>query len=270
MDNLIYHYCSINTFFEIIKNKKLWLNDSSYMNDKYEITWTDKIVYEAIDELEKELKNDKLVKLTNFRTEYKKFKSKKHYFISFSKDGDLLSQWRGYADNGRGVSIGFPDYLGVSEKFHLCGQVNFQQITRTDEQLGYEEIDYDGKNSTKKYILDAIKKRDNYELDVAILKESATMYKHSSFYEEKEVRITYTPKELKDREIEKLSIKKFRYQNNMIIPYYEFDFTNNGITPKLEIRFGPKCQLIKHDVEDFLKYHGFESFEIKDSKSSYR
>ncbi len=89
MNNLIYHYCSVNTFYEIIKNKKLWLSDSSYMNDKYEIIWTDKVVDESIDELEKELKNDKLVKLNNFRTEYKKFKNRKHYFTSFSKDGDL-------------------------------------------------------------------------------------------------------------------------------------------------------------------------------------
>ncbi len=151
----------------------------------------------------------------------------------------------------------------------MCGQVDSQQIITADKQLGYEEIEYDGESSAKKIISDAISStRNNFEFDVCMLKESATMYKHYSFHEENEVRITYTPKKTEEK-VTGLS-KKFRYQNNTIIPYYEFDFCYSGIKPKLEIILGPNCKLIKNDLEDFLKYYGFESFDIDYSESSYR
>lgn len=35
------------------------------------------------------------------------FKTKNKFISCFSKEGDLLSQWRSYADNGRGICIGF-------------------------------------------------------------------------------------------------------------------------------------------------------------------
>ena len=36
-----------------------------------------------------------------------KSKKIKRYICCFSGDGDLLSQWRAYADDGRGISVGF-------------------------------------------------------------------------------------------------------------------------------------------------------------------
>lgn len=41
---LIYHYCSVESMYNILSRKTLWLSDSEYMNDKYESIWADKIV----------------------------------------------------------------------------------------------------------------------------------------------------------------------------------------------------------------------------------
>lgn len=43
-----------------------------------------------------------------FRIEFEKG-GVTNFVICFCEEGDKLSQWRGYADNGRGVSIGFSE-----------------------------------------------------------------------------------------------------------------------------------------------------------------
>ena len=54
---------------------------------------------------------DNYIKINKFLTinDLLKEKSKKikRYICCFSGDGDLLSQWRAYADDGKGISIGF-------------------------------------------------------------------------------------------------------------------------------------------------------------------
>ena len=54
---------------------------------------------------------DNYIKINKFLTinDLLKEKSKKikRYILCFSGDGDLLSQWRAYADDGKGISIGF-------------------------------------------------------------------------------------------------------------------------------------------------------------------
>lgn len=54
---------------------------------------------------------DSYIKINKFLTinDLLKEKSKKikRYIFCFSGDGDLLSQWRAYADDGKGISIGF-------------------------------------------------------------------------------------------------------------------------------------------------------------------
>ena len=41
-----------------------------------------------------------------------------NFVVCFCEDGDVLSQWRGYADNGKGCSLGFSvkQKIGISYK----------------------------------------------------------------------------------------------------------------------------------------------------------
>lgn len=59
------------------------------------------------------------------------------FVICFSENGDLLSQWRGYADNGRGVTIGF-DYNTLQEyvkqNFGILELKNVVYISEEDRQ----------------------------------------------------------------------------------------------------------------------------------------
>ena len=91
MSKLLYHYCSVETFFQIIKNQTLRLTNIQYMNDSEELHY-------GIDLLGKS--DEEMLYLDKKYRGYIDI-----YAMCFSEMGDLLSQWRGYGDNAEGLSI---------------------------------------------------------------------------------------------------------------------------------------------------------------------
>ena len=39
LPSTLYHYCSLNTFINILRSKSVWLSDISKSNDKQELVW---------------------------------------------------------------------------------------------------------------------------------------------------------------------------------------------------------------------------------------
>jgi hypothetical protein len=101
---LIYHYCSPSTLLAILRTKTLRLADVSEMNDSMERQW-------GLDALAEELasRGDNLpdVVLSTVEQAIKGARDGAMCLAScFSSQGDVLSQWRAYADNGAGFAIG--------------------------------------------------------------------------------------------------------------------------------------------------------------------
>lgn len=135
--DILYHYCSLDAFFNIIKNRSLWLSDISKSNDSNELILLKKDMYvtvvakyasyldelvKTVEEKSKEdyeyvrecLSRSKIIK-EHFDNNLELLSAENNYLntwsICFSEEGDLLSQWRGYAD-AQGISIGFSkDYF---------------------------------------------------------------------------------------------------------------------------------------------------------------
>ena len=113
----IYHYTNALGFSGILTSKKLWLTESYYLNDPDEIqSGTGQVhieilrnllrIYEDKNEIRQGFEftllkslNDKVKHLRTFNIDY-------IFICSFCNDGDLLSQWKGYANYGEGYSIG--------------------------------------------------------------------------------------------------------------------------------------------------------------------
>ena len=121
MKQLVYHYCSLSTLLNILEHKTIRLSDINKQNDTNEskallhitrnraiqimlsrpgvdsdqtfggLTYREFIVY-LIDKMIEHVKG---------------YKDLMAYIACFSESDDYLAQWRGYADNGRGVAIGF-------------------------------------------------------------------------------------------------------------------------------------------------------------------
>ena len=102
----------------ILKNRSLRLTNILKSNDSMEISWICryydaefKRAYEnASDLFRSKISSERLMGYVKLFTD--EFFNENHadfryYVTCFSYQNDLLSQWRGYADDGRGAAIGF-------------------------------------------------------------------------------------------------------------------------------------------------------------------
>lgn len=105
----LYHYTNQIGFMGIVQNKELWATQIQFLNDKNEYKLATKIAHETINEMLNEeglpKKNKKL--LLDFQCGLKRIKNTNMCVCSLTENGDLLSQWRGYANSHGSFSVGF-------------------------------------------------------------------------------------------------------------------------------------------------------------------
>lgn len=264
--NIIYHYCSMNSFFKIIESKKLWLSDSKFMNDKYETIWVHTLVEQTLEKLRADFSEEQI---EAFRKKYRQIDSDQRFVCCFSYSGDRLSQWRAYSDDAKGVAIGFSlDKLGLKNKSYGAKFDIYEGGSVDTESLAYENVVYDNENQlkiVKNIVLYALKSPETIH-HMLTLHTTSTLYKHTSFSEENEIRMTYSP-QLDDNNI--LGKKQFRESNGRIIPYYEFDFRDK-MQMLTEIIIGPKSEMTESELKSFLSAYGFSHVRVRKSESSYR
>jgi len=287
-NDILYHYTSLNGFLSIIETQSLFFSNVNFLNDSKEIKHGVDIVLKAIKETEKDENLGILLKMKeNIDLLYKSEK----YVTCFSKDGDLLSQWRAYGNNGKGISIGF-EFSDLTDSF--------------DKYLTGTHIEYDEKTqieSTKEYInliIDFYNKiQDNYDWNgqdfnnlvakqiITFLNNVIYSFKHPSFIDEREYRLQL---EVDNKTYNKNDIDiKFRATESLIIPYtviknsyasYLETNESNEIEPifpskKLPISkiiIGPSLdyETVKIGIKQFLFENGYQEIDIEKSNVPYR
>lgn len=286
--NKIYHYCSTETFLNIIKNKKLWLGDIRYMNDFMEVNWFMDSFRELLDIELTEPQHKRLFE--NIKSNQSMTKP---YICCLSQSGDILSQWRAYAQDGHGIAIGFdPNKLDVTSNSSVHPNIYVKN------SFFLNNIKYLTKLEIRDTVLDLLKKYpkaldffstkhsnfSNLSLDLQneitglsmAIMHMALHTKNPAFIEEKEVRLIYNhfPKFHKESSPENstskdfLNSKKMRISNGNLTSYFEFMIPNEAIS---DIILGPKCNFDFTDVKDFILLNGLTHDIIIDkSKASYR
>lgn len=145
-DEIVYHYCALDTFVKIVTGKKLWLSNVFCMNDYEEHRWFRRLVRAVAkemvdsgevsqDELRKGLlRGDSILDIEEERYGDGVNTRKQVYCISFSKVSDSLSQWRAYGDSGQGVAIGFRrDYLETAAQNWSPGDTQLVDVLYDDQ-----------------------------------------------------------------------------------------------------------------------------------------
>lgn len=382
---IVYHYCDLNAFMNIMSKKSLWLSDVKKSNDKLEgkylldrlkyhlmaqVVWNEQYrksveitqklfeeyvseedtrmyipkgyTYQGLKQLQDEIEHDKTsdekndkVEITQSQLEKNKgvlrkvseeywdigdvinpgdeYKSDKFneplYTICFSGNGDLLSQWRGYADNGTGIAIGFKvKYLKQWKAF--AGEKEMIQIAGFDK-VNYEEKDADNfldkiSEILVKCVDDMQKCKDkeeqkNYKEFVwkclKNLENRSIFYKDTLFNEENEYRMFFrnmvdctdakynaqidVHNRIKNQiDGWKLSDLKNRVNSNGIVTYYDLSFESMMNDIVAEIVLGTKCNMSTADIEYLLCAWGYNrvqknvydqrSIHIYHSRLSYR
>ena len=104
----LFHYTSLRSLEGIVRDRCLWATDIHYFNDAAEMRHIAQLLDGEIDRrIHQGCDNEKV--LSQFRVWLSdRLPNGNMVFVtSFTQNGNLLSQWRGYCAPGKGVSFGF-------------------------------------------------------------------------------------------------------------------------------------------------------------------
>lgn len=278
---ILYHYCSSETFLKIIQNKSLWLVNSKMSNDSTDTRLVIPIVKEVI---EKKINNDNAPFFNFLQQIFDGVGGSDSYVSCFSKDGDLLSQWTQYAANAKGFAIGF-NVSKLAIKLHLpMWHVGFEY------SVGLQEViyDHDQQKEIVTWMIEGALGKCNWsDVDTSVAAEASfcannlihlsPIFKNLKFRQEMEWRIIYNPlitthPEKKDIQIiGGLRELKFFARESSIIPYFEFQFLNESIAEIIsEIVLGPINPTPIPIVQMFLQSNGFKNTQVRKSDVPYQ
>ncbi|EDM65943.1 hypothetical protein PE36_08076 [Moritella sp. PE36] len=228
---------------------KFWLSAHSFLNDEKEY-------YEGLNILEEKL-NSYIGSVGTYSQETTQellshIKDVMIYSTSFSREGDLLSQWRSYCPKEGGVAIGFDK--AILEQ-HLCGRregVNFRYLQDCCYDTKHTDwvADTIAEGTVKNFDRMGLSAHAHFSQENTFLEMLTFLArtKNSAFSEEAEVRLfSYGHRDLdviNTQEINKYpSIKlvnpeevSFRPKHNFLIPFLAIDFPLEAIK---EIKVGP-------------------------------
>jgi hypothetical protein len=219
----VYHYTSLGAFMEIVRSGQMYATDIRYLNDSAEMLHALSLVQKAIASRSETVEIvlaargnvssllDPSLPPMMLSDLDEQLRARPCYATCFTKNGNQLSQWRGYCPLQKGISIGF----------------NASDLQECGEEQGFvlRECVYDAKQQSLvgDQLLNALKfvpephdgKRRN-----AIFFEFqriAAVLKHPRFAEEQECRLVFEdwmrrdPYDLRHRE-----------GKSMLIPYRAF------------------------------------------------
>jgi len=104
---VLYHYTTQTGFLGIIQSKTIWATDMRYLNDKREYLVALERLKERVTTLAEsaEAGSPPAIFLAKVHQRLANIWGWPFFVASFSEDGDLLSQWRGYGQGG-GYALG--------------------------------------------------------------------------------------------------------------------------------------------------------------------
>jgi hypothetical protein len=294
--NELYHYTDLNGLIGIVTNQSLFASDIRFLNDSTEFDYGINLSKEIISSLSnagnKAIIDNLLDKLDTHFPEDK-------YVTCFSSDGDLLQQWRSYAKDGKGVSVGFTFH---ERHYNLEPDIKSTRIiyNQTDQRDIIENcvlgtIEYFNTNFS-----DWRDEKHNQLVTLCMIRNMAdylSSFKHPCFAHEQECRFIYHSEneeynEENPDEGDELKIN-FRTNGNLLIPYillqnrYKYykdreHLSDAGALPTMvemhkrlpitKIIVGPSLDYepAKKGIEILLKQHGYSGCAITKSALPYR
>ena len=207
------HYTTLGGAIGIIESGDLWLTNLRYSNDDEELKYGQDLVEDTIKELEGAHKGrpSKLDWLRQLREAVATSKGDQIYICCFCQRDNLLSQWRGYAENGGGVSlefdpVGFTDITGRDCEHGLMRLWKVFYDREQQRKILQKCIDYPywpSKNDGERI-----------RFTVDALQFFMPTFKNSDFQEEQERRLIFTP-------YPKMSVlPRFRTRGGLLVPYF--------------------------------------------------
>ncbi len=295
LPDVVYHYCSVETFFQIVTNHTLRLSDIEKSNDFMEKKWA---IQQCLLHIENNLDNPAYPCSTRPDLATSLLRELKHRFEQFntmilascfSSERDLLSQWRGYGDNGYGISIGVSSGTEFVHAYHRAEKyMDLEDHVRTfptgllfhNVQYTTEEIENSCMQLFCTYIswlpLKVSIAEASTEL-TRIIYPALPFFKSHAFSEEREWRCVYYPKmpappyeadTLDEEQFQRLLSAQaldyesdhfvlqplsYRLRKSNLVPYRDMSFDAPCGPFIRSVTIGPKCALDRETVKVFLE-----------------
>jgi hypothetical protein len=280
--SVIYHYTDGSGLSGILESGKLWLTNVCSLNDPSELQYGfSKIAKYLLENVRDHPSECKTLaeSFASFASDGIQKIARRYYTCSFSMHGDELGQWRAYADNGRGLSVGFRTETLLNALLQdrngperpIIGAINYDTDEARDAQHRLARLAADLLRVPESHNLDS-NSTDFYRLQLIIYLSLHTLRhalftKHPAYKNEHEIRILQM-----FGENENLREVKFRPRSYELIPYREFDWKISNSDVIKEIIIGPAADQNKatHFVNECLRMSGNANVNLRYSSVPYR
>ena len=273
---VLYHYCSTAAFHSIISSKTLRLSAVRQSNDHTE----GRLVTEAIRRLalKEGLGAEELARLQNLAKELED--DFEGLAFCLSQNGDQLSQWRGYSENGSGLAIGFSrDYIDGIVDSSVDSSLELALYQAKYDQQQHDVAIQPLYSHLKSFLgapqsvhaeserLRELRNREAGLLRFISMMEAfhhAFALKHSAFSEEQEWRLLH--------HFSWSAESPCRYQPGpgRLVPFVCSEPLDVTKTPVLEVILGPRHRSPPETIRNFLLQSGFLGVVVKSSCAPYR
>lgn len=272
----LYHYTDQAGFIGIIENKQLWATKIQYLNDNKEFSLAIGIAKEILQKkLSLRLRRSTKGVITDLVDRISKMEALSICVCSFSEQGDLLSQWRGYSKGMAGYSIGFDadklNEVAIDNSF-LMSKCIYEPEQQREKISGVLDllISKHRTNLERIRVIDAgvgrvtvitpFVREVNKELSLIF-----PLMKDQNFKEESEWRLI-TKGGVRPRRL------SFRTGNSNIIPFTKVNLHNldNELIKKIIVGHTPNKELAILSTRDFLKKERLLKVPVEGSGIPFR
>lgn len=266
-DDLIYHYTNAAGLHGILGDRKFWATKAPLLNDLTEVSYAFDVVTSILRRHSQgsgpvaEIATAVLPKIN--------FPASDIYVTSFCRDGDLLSQWRGYGAFGGGFALGFSFALGNTPPIQMAWliEVLYERNSLAqaiDEILGIfaEHLE----KSTRPRPMESV-----IDLFPECLHILRLAFKHPAYMEEQEVRLLghrSSNAEHRKQDAESFGKVYYRTSGNDVIPFLQIGmhFPDEPAPPlplrRIVIGPGVSFERNKEAIEQMLADFGYNCVEI--------
>jgi len=267
------HYTTLDGALGIIQGGDLWLSHLRFSNDDEEFLYGLRVVGAELEALAATAAGDtqRIDRIHAVQLLIDKQREQPIYICCFCEHENLLSQWRGYADNGGGISIefdaqGFRQYSGEDSPLGLTRLWRVVYKDASQRNVVRQALDYPywpasaDPSAPVRYIADA-------------LAFFLPTFKNADFIDENERRLIFTPDPVNPPQT------RFRVRAGMLVPYMRMrdmaglppDATPRPL-PITRVLVGPGRHrlLNRESLRMALDAHGYRKVPVDVSSTPYR
>ncbi|TGM51237.1 DUF2971 domain-containing protein [Leptospira vanthielii] len=256
--DVVYHYCSLESFTKIIESGNLFLSHHTAMNDLSDT----RLFFHVLIQKAQSIANESNKKILADFLHVFEINLRDYFIACFSKEPDVLSQWNMYGDRGRGVAIGF-----LTRNLHIESQIPSYNILDPKKLRGIFPIEYisETQDNFADELISLVLK--GFFKDIPPNVEKLVLQKkHRSFIQEEEIRIVEIQDTRNNLNPDFIGLRtnfvgehfNYRAKNNReLIPYRTHQFKSPE-DPNYELEsiwLGPENRTKENILRLFLNKH---------------